>query len=304
MDRVDLSVKIGNVILPTPVCVASGTFGYGTEYKDVVDYSSIGAIFTKSITLNPRQGNKGIRLFETPAGLLNSIGLANVGVENFLSEKLQELAELPCPIFVNVAGSTEEEYCKVIEKLETAPILKGYEINLSCPNVKEGGIAFGTNPTKIENITSSLRKLTNKPLIVKLTPNVTDITELARAAEIGGADAITCINTCIGMVIDIDKKKPIFEMKTAGLSGPAIRPIGVALTYKVARAVAIPVIGVGGIVSGEDALQYLLAGAVAIQVGTGNFLDPAIHKKILDKIKEYCYLHKISSVMEIKKLLL
>ncbi|MCX7726187.1 MAG: dihydroorotate dehydrogenase [Chitinispirillaceae bacterium] len=304
MERVDLTVKIGEVILPTPVCVASGTFGYGTEYEELVDFSSIGAIFTKSITLKPREGNRGIRLFETPAGLLNSIGLANVGVENFLSEKLPELTRLPCPIFANVAGSTEEEYYKVIEKLEEATIVKGYEINLSCPNVKEGGIAFGTDPVKIETIISKLRKLTKKPLIVKLTPNVTDITQLARAAENGGADAITCINTCIGMVIDIDNKKPIFEMKTAGLSGPAIRPIGVAMTYKVARAVSIPIIGVGGIMSGEDALQYLLAGAVAIQIGTANFIDPGIHKKILLDLEKYCIQEKIFSITQIKELLL
>lgn len=299
----DLSVKIGKKLLTSPVCVASGTFGYGSEYETLVDFSSIGAIFTKAITLKPRAGNDVPRIIETPSGLLNSIGLANVGVDRFLSDKMPFLCELPCATIPNVAGSTDKEYFEVVEHLEPSPEIFGYEINISCPNVKQGAFAFGTDPGIVEKLTKELRTLTKKPLIIKLTPNVTDITIIAKAAENGGADAISCINTLIGMVIDVNAKKTALPTGTGGLSGPAIRPVGVAITYKVSRAVSIPVIGIGGIMNSIDALQYLLAGASAIQIGTANFVDPQTPKNVFVGIKEYCRQENISCIEDLHQLL-
>ncbi len=298
----DLSIKIGKKTLPNPVGVASGTFGYGSEYEDLIDISKLGAIYAKAVTASPRPGNDIPRIIETPSGILNSIGLANVGVEKFLSEKIPYLEQLPCAIIANVAGSTEEEYKSVLKRLESCSSLWGYEINVSCPNVKHGGLSFGTDPSQIERLTSELRSLTEKPLIIKLTPNVTDITVIAQAAERGGADAVSCINTLLGMVIDVKKKQAVFPMKTGGLSGPAIRPVGIAMTYKVSKAVSIPVIGIGGIMNTDDALQYLLAGASAIQVGTGNFVDPQIATSILSGINEFCEKENFHSIEEIHQI--
>ena len=295
----DLSIKIGNKTLSNPVGVASGTFGYGSEYETLIDLSRLGAIYTKAVTLEPRQGNEVPRIVETPSGILNSIGLANVGVERFLKEKLPALAEFRCAVIANVAGSTEEEYAAVVERLESAQALWGYEINVSCPNVKHGGLAFGTDPRQIERLLKKLRPLAKKPLIVKLTPNVTDIGVIAKAAESGGADAVSCINTVVGMAINTKTGKPVLPAGTGGLSGPAVRPIGVAMTYKVHRAVKIPVIGMGGIMCADDALQYLLAGASAVQVGTGTFVDPGIPIKVLEGIEEYCKKEKISTIKEL-----
>jgi dihydroorotate dehydrogenase (NAD+) catalytic subunit len=297
----DLTVTIGRKTLPNPVGVASGTFGYGSEYETLMDLSRLGAIYTKAVTFAPREGNDIPRIVETPSGILNSIGLANVGVERFLSEKLPALSALPCAIIANVAGSTEDEYAQVMERLEAADTLWGYEINVSCPNVKHGGLAFGTDPAQIERLTKRLRGLTKKPLIIKLTPNVTDITVIARAAETGGADAVSCINTIIGMVIDTRTKKPVLPMGSGGLSGPAIRPVAVAMTYKVARAVTIPVIGIGGIMCADDALQFLMAGAKAIQVGTGTFVDPKIPMQVLEGIEEYLKKHRMSRLIDINR---
>ena len=284
----DLTVRIGSKVLPNPVGVASGTFGYGSEYESLIDLARIGALYTKAVTLEPRAGNDIPRLVETPSGIINSIGLANVGVKKFLSDKMPFLARLSCAVVVNVAGSTEEEYSAVLQQLESSDAIWGYEINVSCPNVKHGGLAFGTDPMQIERLTKTLRGLTTRPLIVKLTPNVTDIAVIARAAQEGGADAVSCINTVVGMVIDTRNKKPVLPAKIGGLSGPAIRPIGVANTYKVARAVSIPVIGMGGIMNGDDALQYLLAGASAVQIGTANFVDPGTAAAVCDEIASYC----------------
>ena len=295
----DLSIQIGNKSLPNPVGVASGTFGYGSEYEELIDISRLGAIYTKAVTIAPRPGNDIPRIIETPSGIINSIGLANVGVERFISEKVPCLAKLPCAIVANVAGSAEDEYVAVTEKLETCETLWGYEINISCPNVKCGGMSLGTDPNLVEKLTSRLRSLTKRPLIIKLTPNVTDITIIAKAAQNGGADAVSCINTLVGMVIDIKKKAPVLPMKTGGLSGPAIRPVGVAMTYRVKRAVTIPVIGMGGIMTADDAIQYLLAGASAIQIGTGNFIDPRIATTVLDGIKTYCEREGFNSVKDI-----
>lgn len=301
---VDLSVKIGSKTLPNPVGVASGTFGYGSEYEELLDLSCVGAIYTKAVTLAPRGGNDIPRIIETPSGILNSIGLANVGVDKFISEKMPYLKKLPCAVVANVAGSTEDEYFQIVKKLETVDDgLWGYEINVSCPNVKEGGLAFGTDPHQVERLTSTLRKLTARPLIIKLTPNVTDITVIARAAQDGGADAVSLINTLVGMVINVKDKKPVLAAKTGGLSGPAVRPVGVALTYKVSRAVSIPVIGIGGISNAEDALQYLLAGASSVQIGTANFIDPLTPHKVLDGIREYCRQNSVGSVGELRGLI-
>jgi len=298
-----LEIPIGPKVLPNPVGVASGTFGYGSEYEELMDLSRIGAIYTKAITLAPRPGNDIPRIIETPSGILNSIGLANVGVDAFLRDKMPYLAKLSCAVVANVAGSTEEEYRQVIERLELEAALWGYEINVSCPNVKHGGLSFGTDPAQVERLTALLRAGTKKPLIIKLTPNVTDITAIAKAAEAGGADAVSCINTLVGMVIDIQKRKPVLPAGTGGLSGPAVRPVGVAMTWRVSRAVKIPVIGIGGIMSAEDALQYLLAGASAIQVGTGTFVDPGIPSQVLDGIIDYMRREKFASISEVRKCL-
>jgi dihydroorotate dehydrogenase (NAD+) catalytic subunit len=296
-----LSIKIGTKVLTNPVGVASGTFGYGSEYEKLIDLSRLGAIYTKAVTLEPRPGNDVPRIVETPSGILNSIGLANVGVDVFLREKLPPLAGLcgTCAIIANVAGATEEEYAAVVERLETAPKIWGYEINVSCPNVKHGGLAFGTDPQQIERLTKKLRALTKKPLIVKLTPNVTDIGVIAKAAEGGGADAVSCINTLVGMVIDTKTRRPVLPLGIGGLSGPAIRPIGVAMVYKVNRAVKIPVIGMGGIMCADDAIQYLLAGASAVQVGTGTFVDPSIPVRVLEGIEEYCKKEDINRINDL-----
>ena len=283
----DLSVKIRNKTLPNPVGVASGTFGYGEEYAPLTDLDSLGALYTKAVTVEPRPGNPLPRLVETPAGMINSIGLANVGVKRFLSEKIPYLKTLKCAVVLNVAGSTEEEYAEVINRVDDQDALWGYEVNISCPNVKHGGLAFGTDPVQVERLTASLRKLTDKPIIMKLTPNVTDITVVAKAAEAGGADAISAINTVTGMVVDINKKKPAIPAATGGMSGPAIRPVGVAAVWKISNAVNIPVIGLGGIMSWEHAVEYFLAGADAIQIGTGNFINPDASGDVLSGIKAY-----------------
>ncbi len=283
----ELGVSIGGKRLANPVGLASGTFGYGSEYESLLDVNAVGAVFTKAVTPLPRAGNNVPRIIETPAGLLNSIGLANVGLEAFIAEKLPFFKDKRCAAIVNVAGATEDEYARVIERLESEDPVWGYEINISCPNVRHGGLAFGTDPTLVASLTARLRACTKRPLIVKLTPNVTDITEIARAAEAGGADAVSCINTLVGMVIDIRKKTAVLPAKTGGLSGPAIRPVAVAAVYKVKRAVSIPVIGIGGIMCAEDAIQFLLAGASAVQIGTGTFVSPDIPMKVLSGIRAY-----------------
>lgn len=294
----DLSVKIRQRILPNPVGAASGTIGYGSEYEGLVDYSRLGALYTKAITPEPREGNPIPRIVETTAGLLNSIGLANVGLERFLSEKWPYLSSLPCPVIANVAGSKPDDYLTVVSALEEHADLWGYEINISCPNVKKGGITIGTEPDVVRELTASLRALTDRPLIIKLTPNVTDIRLIARAAEEGGADALSCINTVVGMAIDIHKKRPVIPQKTAGLSGPAIKPIGIAAVYRVRTAVNIPIIGLGGIMSADDAVEYLLAGASCVQIGTGLFVDPTITVRVLDGIEKYMRDNSMSSIAD------
>jgi dihydroorotate dehydrogenase (NAD+) catalytic subunit len=299
----ELSVTIGNDTLKNPIGVASGTYGYGTEYEGLNDLSAIGAIYTKTVTLAPRAGNEPPRIVETPSGMLNAIGLANVGVDCFIEKKMETLKKCPSAIIANFSGFSEREFEEIIEKLETANGIWGYEVNISCPNVSHGGMAFGTDSKTVERLTQSLRKRTTKPLIVKLTPNVTDIAEIALAAEAGGADAVSCINTYVGMAIDIKAKKTALANKTGGLSGPAIRPLGVAAVYRVSRKVKIPVIGLGGIMTADDAIQYLLAGAIAIQIGTANFIDPSTPEKVLHGIITYCEAEGIHRITDLKKIL-
>ena len=283
--KADLSVSLGDSLkLANPVGVASGTFGYGQEYAELIDLGSLGALFTKAVTVEPRIGNRPPRLVETPMGLINSIGLANPGVKVFIDEKLPYLRTLSCAVIVNIAGSTEDDYARVVESIEGVPGgpgVAGYEVNVSCPNVRHGGMSFGTDPATVERLTKNLRSRTTKPLIVKLSPNVTSIESIAAAAEFSGADAVSCINTVVGMTIDIEAMVPTIGAGTGGLSGPAILPVGVAATWKVARAIKIPVIGIGGIRGPEDALQYLLAGASAVQIGTALFSDPKTPSKTI-----------------------
>jgi len=285
--RPDLRLRIGRLELANPVGLASGTFGYGSEYEELVDVDALGALYTKAVTLALRPGNPVPRIVETPSGMLNSIGLANPGVEAFIADRLPTLRARRCAVFVNVAGASEEEYLEVVERLEEAVGVDGYEINLSCPNVRQGGLAFGTDPARIERLTRALRDRTDRPLVVKLTPNVTDIAGIAKAAEAGGADAVSCINTLVGMAIDVGRRRPVLAMGSGGLSGPAMRPVGVACCYKASRAVRIPVIGLGGIGCADDALQYLLAGARAVQVGTGTFVEPRCALFVLAGIERW-----------------
>jgi dihydroorotate dehydrogenase (NAD+) catalytic subunit len=319
----DLSVRIGPLVLPNPVGTASGTFGYGSEYEELMDVDALGAIYTKAVTPEPRPGNPVPRIVETPSGMLNSIGLANPGIEAFVKDKLPELRERRCAVIVNVAGSSEADYLEVMERIEEAagpweaasPAaggpggavghigrsgVDGYEINVSCPNVAHGGLSFGTDPAQVERLTATLRRATKRALIVKLTPNVADIGAIAKAAEAGGADAVSCINTLVGMVIDVRRKRPFLARGTGGLSGPAVRPVGVACTFKAARAVSIPVIGLGGIMCADDALQYLLAGAVAVQVGTGTFADPRIPLDTLRGIEAWMEVEGVARVADIR----
>ena len=299
----DLSVTIGRTTMPNPVGVASGTFGYGSEYEQLIDVDSIGALYTKAVTRTPRPGNEIPRIVETTAGLLNSIGLANVGQQRFVTEKYPSLRQRACTVIVNIAGDVEDDYVETVEFLEEHAPLSGYELNVSCPNVKAGGLAIGTNPELVEHVTTRVRSVTERPVIVKLTPNVTDPAEIARAAEAGGADAISCMNTLVGMAIDVKNLRTVLPGKTGGLSGPAVRPIGVALAYRVSRAVEIPLIGIGGIDGPDAALQYLLAGAVAVQVGTANFVDPTVTGRTIDGIRTFMQEHNLQRVGEIASLL-
>lgn len=310
-DGLDLGVMIGELRLPNPVGVASGCFGYGEEYDGLVDIDSLGALYTKAVTPDFRPGNPAPRLADTPAGMLNSIGLANPGLEAFIAEKLPLLRQRRCPVIVNVAGRTEDDYATVVERLEAEDGIAGYEINVSCPNVAHGGLAFGTDPAQVERLTRRLSDLATRgargrkrrPVVVKLSPNVTDIVVVARAAEAGGADALSMINTIVGMVIDTGAKRPVLAMKTGGLSGPAIRPVGVAMTYRASRAVSIPVIGLGGICSADDAIQYLLAGAVAVQLGSALFARPGSPAEILSGIQAYMRHEGVRRVADIRGLL-
>ncbi|MBI5475914.1 MAG: dihydroorotate dehydrogenase [Ignavibacteriales bacterium] len=297
---VDTSVNIGSLQLKNPVMVASGTFGYGNECLDLVDVSKLGAVITKSLTLKPRDGNPPMRIVETTGGMLNSIGLANVGIQKFILEKLPELKRLNTTMIVNIAGSTIEEYEELLKILEEHDGIAGYEINVSCPNVKEGGLAFGTRCDTTSEITRRVRTLTKKTLIVKLTPNVTRISEFAQAVEAEGADAVSVMNTLVGIAVDVKSQKPKLSTITGGLSGPAIKPVALAKVYEVYKNVKIPIIGLGGIMNWSDAVEFMLVGATAIQVGTANFIDPSVGIKIADGIQKYCEERRISRVIDLK----
>jgi len=281
------SFALRGVEFKNRVLVASGTFGYGDEVTDLVDVNRLGGVITKSLSLKPRPGNPPRRITETACGMLNSIGLANIGVREFIDKKLPYLRTLETVVLVNIAASSVQEYCDVLKALEDEEGVDGYEINVSCPNVKEGGLTFGTDSRMTRQITEKLRPLTDKPLIVKLTPNVTHISEFARAVAEAGADAVSLINTVLGMAVDIWKKKPKLSTVTGGLSGPAIKPIALAKVYEVAQSVTIPIIGLGGISSWEDAVEFLLVGATAVQVGTLNYVNPAGTLAIIDGIAGY-----------------
>ena len=297
--KLDLSVKIAGVRFSNPVLVASGTFGYGEEYNDLIDLSKLGGIITKSVTVNPREGNPPPRTVETPAGMLNAIGLANVGVNRFIKEKLPFQRRLSTRIIVNVAGSTIDEYIKVVKRLNRCKGIDMLEINISCPNVKEGGLAFGARPESAHECIKQIKDHTSYPIMAKLSPNVTDIAQVACAVEEAGADAVSLINTLVGMAIDLEERKPVLANVTGGLSGPAIKPVALAMVWKVARAVKHPVIGIGGIFNTQDALEFLLAGACMIQVGCANFVDPETSIKIVNGLSGYLREKKIKRVTQL-----
>jgi dihydroorotate dehydrogenase (NAD+) catalytic subunit len=293
------SFSLRNVRFNNRIFVASGTFGYGDEVSELVELNTLGGIMTKSLSLKPRDGNPPPRITETASGMLNSIGLANIGVHKFIEEKIPALAHHECAIVANIAASTVEEYCDVLELLDPYKRVDGFEINVSCPNVKEGGLSFGTDPAKVALITKELRKRTRKPLIVKLTPNVTHISEFARAAEAEGADAVSVINTLIGMAVNIHTKKPKLSTVTGGLSGPAIKPVALAKVFEVYKSVKIPVFGIGGIATWEDAVEFFLVGASAVQVGTQNFVNPATAVEIVKGVAEYCAHRSIDDISQL-----
>ncbi len=286
--RPNLTVDLAGMRLRNPVMPASGTFGYGEEYAPFLDLEDIGAIVTKGLSLKPKAGNPTPRIAETISGMLNAIGLQNVGIEAFQKHKIPFLRTVNTPVIANFFGNTLEEYGAVAEQLEEIPEIAAAELNISCPNVKQGGIVFGTDPQAASEVVRLVRSKLTKPLIVKLTPNVTDITVVAKAVEDAGADAICCINTLTGMSIDIHTRKPRLANKTGGLSGPAIRPVAVRMVHQVVQAVSVPVIGVGGIVCAMDALEFLIAGATAVQVGTANFVDPSAMLTVIRGIEEFC----------------
>ena len=292
----DLTVELAGIRLSNPVIAASGTFGYGEEFERFADLRRIGGICVKGTSARPIDGNLPPRLYPTPSGMLNSIGLENVGVDAFIRDKMPFLRKAGCAIFVNVFGFTEDDYVEVVEKLNACDDIAGYELNISCPNTKHGGMIFGQNAGSTEHLTRLVKERTGRPIIVKLSPNVTDIVELARAAEDGGADALTVANTFLAMAIDTDTFKPRIHTITGGLSGPAIRPITLRMAHQCAHAVKIPVIGLGGITRAEDAVEYFLAGASAVQVGTASFYDPRAPLRVLDDLEKFLKRRGLSSI--------
>lgn len=285
--NVDLSIKLGRISLNNPIMVAAGTFGFGEEYAKLIDLNKLGGIITKTVTLKPREGNPPPRLAETPAGLLNAIGLENPGIDVFFKEKMPFLSQFEAALIVNIAGEKEEDYLSLAERLNEKERIDALEINISCPNVKEKGLVFGTDPGRTFSLVKRLKEVTNIPLIIKLTPNVTDISEIAQAAEEAGAEALSLINTIMGMSIDVETRRPKLGNITGGLSGPAVRPIAVRMVRDVFQKVSLPIIGMGGITCSEDALEFILAGASAVAIGTANFIDSSTALRIIEGIKEY-----------------
>src|SRR2546422_2814367 len=299
MNEVDLSIDLAGINLNNPIVAASGTFGYGEEFERFAELRRIGGICVKGTSARPSNGNLPPRLFPTASGMLNSIGLENVGVDAFIRDKMPFLRNADCAVFVNVFGFNEDEYAEVVDKLDTCEGIAAYELNISCPNTKHGGMVFGQSPRLTEELTRTLKSRTPRPIIVKLSPNVTDITELARSAEAGGADALTVANTFLGMAIDAETFRPRIHTITGGLSGPAIRPITLRMVYQCVHDVKIPVIGLGGIAKAEDAVEYFLAGAVAVQVGTANFYDPKAPLNVLTGLERFLKRKGLSSVRDL-----
>jgi dihydroorotate dehydrogenase (NAD+) catalytic subunit len=295
----DLKVSIGSLTLRNPVMTASGTFGYGEEFAAFVNLHRLGAVVVKGISLAPRQGNPPPRVVETPCGMLNAIGLENVGLESFLTDKLPYLRHAGTKVIVNILGDSPEEYGQLATRLGELEEIDAIEVNISCPNVKKGGVAFGTDPTMARQITEIVCRRCRQPVIVKLSPNVTDVRDIARAAEDGGAAAVSLINTLLGMAIDINCRRPKLANIVGGLSGPAIRPIAVRMVWQVAQAVKIPVIGIGGITSAADAIEFLLAGATAVEVGTANFINPRVTEEVIAGLEQYLVDQRLSSIKEL-----
>ncbi|MCB2217464.1 dihydroorotate dehydrogenase [Desulfofustis glycolicus] len=295
----DLRVNIGSLVLQNPVMTASGTFGYAREFEPLVNLHRLGAVIVKGISLAPRQGNPPQRIVETACGMLNAIGLQNVGVERFISEKMPYLRGLDVPVIVNILGDTVEEYRQLTERLVGVDGIAAIEVNISCPNVKKGGVAFGADPKMARAVTEAVKTAADVPVMVKLSPNVSDITILARAVEDGGADSVSLINTLIGMAIDLRRRKPVLANVIGGLSGPAIKPVALRMVYQVAGSVSIPVIGIGGIDSAEDALEFILAGASAVQIGTANFINPRVSEEVVEGIAAYVREHDLQSIREL-----
>lgn len=295
----DLSVRINRLRLKNPVMTASGTFGYGLEYADFVSLDQIGGIIVKGTTLQPREGNDYPRMAETPSGMLNCVGLQNKGVDYFCDHIYPQIKDIDTNMIVNVSGSSPDTYAECAARIDRLDRIPAIELNISCPNVKQGGMAFGTTCAGAASVVRAVRQRYNKTLIVKLSPNVTDIAEIAKACEAEGADSVSLINTLMGMAIDIEKRQPMLSIATGGLSGPAVKPIAVRMVWQVAKAVKIPVIGLGGICNAADAIEFLMAGATAIQIGTANFIDPTVTLKVRDGINKWLDSHGCTSVSEI-----
>jgi dihydroorotate dehydrogenase (NAD+) catalytic subunit len=296
---VNLAVELAGIRLKNPLVAASGTFGYGVEYEGVLELATLGGIVSKGLYLEPRDGAPPPRIAETPSGLLNAIGLQGIGIHAFVRDVLPRLRRHDTALFVNVCGDSVEEYAEVARVCDGAPGIAGLEINISCPNVKQGGMAFGGDPRMTHAVVAAVRAATRLPVIPKLSPNVADITVFARAAEEAGADALSCINTLLGLAIDVETRRPKLGFGTGGLSGPAIRPVAVRMAWQAARAVRIPVIGIGGIASAQDALEFLIAGCHAVQIGTSNFVDPGIYERVLAELGAYLERHGVADVAEL-----
>ena len=295
----DLSVRIGSLTLKNPVMSASGCFGYGVEYAETIDLSTLGAVVVKGLFLKPREGHPSPRIVETPAGMINAIGLQGIGVHRFVSEKLPELRAHRATVVVNVCGTTVDEYAEVSRILSDAEGVHAIELNISCPNIKEGGIQFGCSLGGTHDVVSAVRKVTSLPIMPKLTPNVTDPASFARAAEEAGADAVSLVNTFLALAVDVETRRPMISNGMGGLSGPAIRPIAVRMVYECQQAVKIPVVGMGGIMDARDALEFMIAGATAVQVGTANFVDPLLWQRMIDGISEYLSRHNVDNAMDL-----
>ena len=300
MADTDLTVDLGKLVLDNPVIAASGTFGYGLEYTDFLDLNDLGGFSTKGLSINPKIGNPVPRVIETSSGMLNAIGLENIGLQVFLSDKLPQLKNYKTRIIVNFFGDTVQQYVEMASALSKEERIDALEMNVSCPNVEEGGLQFSSDPTVLRQVVEATRKATDKFLIVKLSPNVTDITVLARAAEDAGADALSVCNTFVGMKLDLESGKPYLANRTGGLSGPAIKPLALNLVYQTVRAVKIPVIGIGGIANSEDALEFLMVGAKALQIGTANYIDPTVTVKVVRGIRDWCRQNQIAKLADLK----